>query len=46
MDRQEVLDTLRRHKPILEERFGVTELALFGSFARDQATKRATLTSS
>jgi uncharacterized protein with HEPN domain/predicted nucleotidyltransferase len=41
MDRQEVLDTLRRHKPILEERFGVTELALFGSFARDQATEES-----
>ncbi len=38
MDRQQVLDTLRQHKPILEERFGVTELTLFGSFARDQAT--------
>ena len=29
---------LRTHKPTLVERFGVTELALFGSFARDQAT--------
>ena len=41
MDRQEVLDTLQRHKPILKERFGVTELALFGSFARDQATEES-----
>ena len=37
MDRQQVLDILRQHKPVLEERFGVTELTLFGSFARDQA---------
>lgn len=34
----EVLDLLRAHKPLLAERFGVTQLALFGSFARDQAT--------
>ena len=38
MNRNELLHILRQHKPILEERFGVTELALFGSFARDQAT--------
>ena len=38
MNRAEVLDTLRTHKPTLAERFGVTELALFGSFARDEAT--------
>ena len=35
MIRAEVLDLLRTHKPILVERFDVTELALFGSFARD-----------
>ena len=38
MNRDEVLDMLRTHKPTLAERFGVKELALFGSFARDQAT--------
>ena len=38
MNRTEVLDLLRTHKPTLAERFGVTELALFGSFARDTAT--------
>ena len=37
MNRTEVLDILRTHKPTLEERFGVTKLALYGSFARDQA---------
>ena len=41
MDRQQVLDILRQHKPILEERFGVTELTLFGSFARGQATEES-----
>ena len=39
ISRQQILDTLRKHKPILEERFGVIELTLFGSFARDQATE-------
>ena len=39
MNRDEVLDTLRAHKPVLAERFGVSRLALFGSFARDQATE-------
>ena len=38
MNRDEVLDTLREHRETLAERFGVTSLALFGSFARDQAT--------
>jgi len=37
MNRDEVLNVLRAHKPILSQRFGVRELALFGSFARDQA---------
>lgn len=37
MNRAEVLDLLRAHKSTLAERFGVTYLALFGSFARDQA---------
>lgn len=37
--RNEVLDKLRSQKGTLVERFGVTGLALFGSFARDQATE-------
>ncbi len=41
MNRAEVLDVLRTHKPTLAERFGVTELALFGSFARDEATDKS-----
>lgn len=41
MNRDEVLNILRTHKPTLSERFGVTSLALFGSFARDQATERS-----
>ncbi len=37
MKRDDVLKLLRTHKATLAQRFGVTELALFGSFARDQA---------
>ena len=38
MNRDEIMDKLQAHKPTLAERFGVTGLALFGSYARDQAT--------
>ena len=39
MNRDEVLYVLRAHKAILSQRFGVTELALFGSVVRNQVTK-------
>ena len=38
LGRGEVVDILRAHRETLAERFGVAELALFGSFARDQST--------
>ncbi len=34
MTKSQVLQTLRKELPILRERFGVTRLALFGSFAK------------
>lgn len=37
MNRDKVLDVLRTHKQILSQRFGVSDLTLFGSVARDQA---------
>lgn len=37
--RQKVLETLRLIQPILEKKFNVPELALFGSCARDEAKK-------
>ena len=37
MDRGQVLQLLTRHKPVLAERFGLTELALFGSVVRGTA---------
>ena len=39
MNRFEILNKLQAHKPTLAEHFGVTGLALFGSYARDQATE-------
>jgi len=39
VDRAHVLQLLARHKPVLAERFGRTELALFGSVALE--TERA-----
>ncbi|MDE2797585.1 MAG: nucleotidyltransferase family protein [Gemmatimonadota bacterium] len=41
MNRDEVLNVLRAHKPILSQRFGVRELALFGSVVRNQVTKNS-----
>ena len=38
MTRDDVLNALRAHQATLSKRFGVAELALFGSFARDQAS--------
>ena len=38
MNRDEILSVLRAHKGTLAQRFGVAELAVFGSFARDRAT--------
>lgn len=43
MNRDDVLNALRAHKAVLSERFGVAELALFGSFARDQASDESDL---
>ena len=37
MSRDEALALLRAHKATLAQRFGVADLALFGSFARDRA---------
>ncbi len=38
MTRQHTLDILSAHKEILAKKFGVVDLALFGSAARDTAT--------
>lgn len=38
MNREIILETLRRHREELRERFGVERLALFGSTARGEAS--------
>lgn len=39
MDSRSVLKVLRKERAELTRRFGVTELALFGSIARNEATE-------
>lgn len=41
MDPAAVLQLLAQHKPAMSERFGVLDLALFGSVARGQASARS-----
>ena len=36
MTREQMVQLLKAHKTILEKRFGVTDLALFGSLARGE----------
>ncbi len=35
---QEIQSILIEHKPLLEERYGVKRIGIFGSFGRDEAT--------
>ena len=39
MNRDTVIDILRREKPLLEKECGLISIALFGSAARDQMTE-------
>lgn len=34
MDREKILNELRKYKPILEKKYGVVKLGIFGSVAR------------
>ena len=38
MTKRYVLDFLREHKEEMKEKFGIEKIALFGSYARDEAT--------
>jgi predicted nucleotidyltransferase len=38
MDKQTILMELRRVKPELQQRYGLSEIALFGSYSRDEQT--------
>ena len=41
LSRDEVVRILRSEREVLKERFGVTAMYLFGSFARDEATEES-----
>lgn len=38
MNKEQIIQQLKFIKPILQERYGVNELALFGSYSRNEAT--------
>ena len=41
MGKQEIIDIIRSSKPVLETRYGVVRLGLFGSCVREQQRKRS-----
>lgn len=38
MDKNQIIQKLKTIKPVLQEKYGVYELALFGSYSRDEQT--------
>ncbi len=41
LTQNEILDVLKKQKPMLHEKFHVKEIGLFGSFARGEATEQS-----
>ena len=41
MNRDDILSLLREHKATLERRYGVTDIALFGSVARNRTSEHS-----
>jgi len=41
MDKNQIIEKLKSIKPLLQEKYGVTELALFGSYSRDEQTEKS-----
>jgi len=41
LTRQELIKILKEEQPFLKSRFGVKKMAIFGSFAKDQATAKS-----
>lgn len=41
MGKEEIINIIRSNKPILETRYGVMRLGLFGSFVREQQRKKS-----
>lgn len=38
IDKKRIISFLQEHRAFLEEQFGITRIALFGSYARDEQT--------
>ncbi len=38
MDKQLIIQQLKKVKPVLSEKYGLTDLALFGSYSRNEET--------
>jgi hypothetical protein len=41
LTKQEIISCLKDHKPLLQEKFYVKEIGLFGSFARNEANEQS-----
>jgi predicted nucleotidyltransferase len=41
MTKEAIIEILKKQKPIMQEKYGLTELALFGSFSRNEQTKNS-----
>ncbi|MFN2440468.1 MAG: nucleotidyltransferase family protein [Chitinophagaceae bacterium] len=41
MDKLIILQELRKLKPILQQKYGLSEIALFGSYSRDEQTRES-----
>ncbi len=41
MDKLKILQKLRKLKPVLQENYGLSEIALFGSYSRDEQTEES-----
>ena len=42
-DKETILQRLKEVKPLLQEKYHLTELAIFGSYARDEQTAKSDL---
>lgn len=41
MTKEDILKILHQHLPYMKEKYGLQSIALFGSFAKDKATKES-----
>ena len=41
MQKEEILNFIREHKSLLQEKYAVSKIGLFGSYAKDLATEKS-----